>query len=141
MYLSDRIQYELRNDLSLNHKDCEDLWVNLKMKTNHSNSTVRSVCENFVVAVIYRHPRQNYESFTESLCKSLDKLNQSKTRYVIVGDFNVNTEKHNLVSNVTNYVNSIHSHDCNFLSTCLLELPLIALVVSIMFIPTYLLLT
>ena len=40
-------------------------------------------------------------------------MNLSKTKYVIVGDININVLKYNLVSNVTNYVNALNSVGCN----------------------------
>ena len=40
-------------------------------------------------------------------------LNKSKSNYIIVGDFNIDLLKYNLVTPVTDYVNSLHSMGCN----------------------------
>ena len=40
-------------------------------------------------------------------------LNRSKSNYIIVGDFNIDLLKYNLVTPVTDYVNSLHSMGCN----------------------------
>ena len=40
-------------------------------------------------------------------------LNKSKTNFIIVGDMNINLMKFNIVTNVTDYVNTITSSGCN----------------------------
>ena len=40
-------------------------------------------------------------------------LNQKKIKYYIIGDINIDILKYNLASNVTNYLNAIHSTGCN----------------------------
>ena len=40
-------------------------------------------------------------------------LNQRKLKYLIVGDFNVNLMKYNLATDITNYLDAIHSTGCN----------------------------
>ena len=114
MYLSDRIDYSIRDDLSLNHRGSEDLWINLKLQNNLSCSSKKSAYENFVVGIIYRHDQfSNRSQFTETFCKSLKTLQDKKTNYIIVGDFNIDTCKYNVVTNVTNHVNSVFSSGCN----------------------------
>ena len=103
VYVSNSLNYSLRNDLKLNASHCEDIWINIELKDNQI----------FVLGVIYRHPGHNYSLFCERMCETLNKLNLSKTKYMIVGDMNINLHKYNLVSNVTNYVNALNSVGCN----------------------------
>ena len=113
VYLSDELNYSIRNDLSLNIKGCEDLWIEITVKNNDRNSPKKAL-EKFVIGTIYRHPGSKYIKFCEKLLSSLDILNKNKTNYVLVGDYNINILKYNLVSNVTNYINSLSSIGCTF---------------------------
>ena len=102
VYLSNQINYCLRKDLDLGARHCEDLWLDIELDN-----------KKFVFGVIYRHPGQKYNSFCDKLCNTLNMLNKSKSNYIIVGDFNIDLLKYNLVTPVTNYVNSLHSMRCN----------------------------
>ena len=82
-------------------------------KNTISGKSTKPAYENFVLGVIYRHPAENYSAFSESLGKSLHILNRDKSNYVIVGDVNVDTEKYNIASYATDYLNCINSYGCN----------------------------
>ena len=62
---------------------------------------------------IDRHPGRKYEDFCEKLCNQLLLLGEKKCKYVVVGDFNIDLNKYNIASNVTNYLNAINSSGCN----------------------------
>jgi len=96
-YISDRLTYSVRNDLSLNLSHCEDLWLNITLNDNDSSLSKKCI----VVGIIFRHPGHNYETFTKKLCMTLNCLNESKTDYYLAGDFNIDLLKYNLASNVT----------------------------------------
>ena len=68
---------------------------------------------NVVIGIIYRHPNHQYDVFCEKLCNTLSILNASKTKYIIVGDLNIDLLKYNLATDVTDYVNSLYSVGCN----------------------------
>ena len=102
VFVLDNLAYTVRKDLSLNLPHCEDIWLNINSKNN------------FVIGVIYRHQKNHYSNFRESLCKSLDILNKSKTDYVIVGDVNIDFMKYNIATNITKYANALNSVGCNF---------------------------
>ena len=51
-YIKDRLQFCLRDDLSLNLPNCEDLWIQIKCKMS-----------NIILAVIYRHPNKDSHPF------------------------------------------------------------------------------
>ena len=103
IYLSNLINYTVRSDLSLEARNCEDLWVNVVLKDG----------SNLVIGVVYRHPGHKYVSFCDKLCKNLNLLNLEKTKYLIVGDFNINLLKYNVAGNVTDYVNALNSVGCS----------------------------
>ena len=107
IYLSKMIDYTVCQDLSLDFNACEDLWLNIKV----------SKTQNLIIGVIYRRQfsLKNYDPFCEKLCNQLDFLNQNKVNYIIVGDFNIDLLKYNVVNNVTNYMDAISSTGCNLL--------------------------
>ena len=59
------------------------------------------------------HPGSQYTHFCEKLCHNLENLQKSKTKYVLVGDYNISVLKYNLCTDVTNYVNSLNSVGCH----------------------------
>ena len=79
--------------LALIHEGCEDLWIDINLKNKIPPNTKNITKEKLVVGVIYDHPDQGFHDFSESLCKTLQKLNKSKTNFFIVGDINLDTEK------------------------------------------------
>ena len=100
-----------RNDLNVEANYCEDIWIDIEMKQNRKKSEMNN--SNLVIGVIYRHPGHKYDTFCHKLCHTLNILNASKTNYILVGDFNIDLIKFNLVTDVTNYVNSLYSLGCN----------------------------
>lgn len=113
-YVSEQINYKVRRDLSLGMDRVEDLWIELEIDKN-SDSTSKSDTIKYVIGNIYRHPGSQYKFFCENLCKSLEILNQSKTKYILLGDYNIDMLKYSLASDVTNYTNSLNSVGCNVL--------------------------
>ena len=110
IYLSKQIDYCMREDLSMGLTACEDLWVNIKLeKKQKCRKSKKRFVENLVIGTIYRHEKCHYNKFTEALSKNLILLSQEKSKVVIVGDVNINLLKFNIVTPVTNYVNSITS--------------------------------
>ena len=107
VYIMDHISYTVRKNLNLNLSNCENVWLELQMK-NSKTST-----KPLVIGTLYRHPTQSYKLFRRKLCKTIEKLVKSKTKFFIVGDVNINTLKYNLVKNVTEYVNAIKSAGCS----------------------------
>ena len=90
----------------------EDLWIEFEIdKTCQSSASSKPV--KYVIGNIYRHPGSQYKLFCERLCKSLEILNETKTKYILVGDYNIDLLKYNLATDVTNYTNSLNSTGCN----------------------------
>ena len=113
LFISDKIEYIVRKDLDLDLPDCEDVWIEIKSdSTSYSGSDSKNKLEKLVIGSIYRHPGSQYKSFCERLCSVIEGLNQTKTKYILVGDTNIDYLKFNLATNVTNYVNSLNSVGC-----------------------------
>ena len=66
-FISNKLKYSVMNDLSLNVKNCEDIW--LKVETDKG-------CD-LIIGIIYRHPGPHFENFTDKLCENLYKINMS----------------------------------------------------------------
>ena len=108
-YLRETLDYVLCPDLKLNLNLCEDIWLRIK---NVNNSKFKS--KGLIIGVIYRHG-QSYTKFCERLSECLLSLNEKKEKYIIVGDFNFDLMKYNLIRPATNYLNAINSVGCNAL--------------------------
>ena len=114
VYVSNFLHCDVRHDLSLKISGCEDIWLEVSStdKCSRKNNDKHAI----IIGVIYRHDfKSNYNLFCDSYCKILDKLNKSKQKYYICGDFNINLLKYDLVKNVTNYLNEVTSMSCNTL--------------------------
>ena len=111
-YVSENIQYSRRNDLSLEMDRVEELWIEIEIQKSSSNNT-KSSPQKYVIGNIYRHPGSQYKHFCEKLCNTLEILHKSKTKYILVGDYNINTLKYDLCTDVTNYINSLNSVGCH----------------------------
>ena len=109
IYVSNDLEYELQPNLDLKYKGCEDLWI--KIRDCEKEKEKRS--KDLILGVIYRHPNQSYKSFTDHLCKTLHALNEKKLNYVIVGDVNIDSSKYNVAYNITDYINTLNSFECN----------------------------
>ena len=106
LYIKDIIKFSLRNDLKLNLQDCEDLW--LEVDCNKSN---------LIVAVVYRHPKQDISPFHDKLCRNLNELENNKEKYILSGDINIDTLSVQTTgaSKVKNYVDDLISSGCKLL--------------------------
>ena len=111
IFVADYLEYDIRNDLHLNMDRCEDIWVQLKVKSNE-NKRDYSDCNNLVIGVIYRHPGSQYKEFENRLCNIIGALNENQTKFVIVGDVNINFLKINVVKDITDYYNNLQGAGC-----------------------------
>ena len=111
-YIAEEIDYFVRNDLSMEMDRVEDLWIEIDISKNIENLPKPS-SEKYVIGNIYRHPGSQYKLFCEKLCNILETLNKSKTKYILLGDYNIDMLKYNLATNVSNYANSLNSVGCN----------------------------
>ena len=66
-----------------------------------------------VIALIYRHPANNFTHFQKYLTHILNKLNHFKQEYILVGDYNIDLLKHQSISKVCKYLSAIHAKGCS----------------------------
>ena len=90
LYLRKDLQYSVRTDISIDCPNCENLFVEIMLKSKrtgiiHSNKSI-------LVGVIYRHPGGSYADFQEKLTNITHKFNQSNTQLELVGDYNQGVE-------------------------------------------------
>ena len=109
IFVADYIDFDVRSDLYLNLDRCEDIWVQLK--PNKSTLT-ESNCNDLVIGVIYRHPGSQFKEFESKLCDTICALNQNQTKFVILGDVNVNFLKINVANDISNYYNHVQGAGC-----------------------------
>ena len=81
IYISNRIMFERRSDLEFHIDSCEATIVVIISPQRQKNT---------IVAVIYRHPHQNYESFFTKLSSFVQKVS-STYNVIILGDINIDT--------------------------------------------------
>ena len=82
LYISKKVLCFRRSDLEFDIESCETTIVEIKSAYKQSKNTI--------VAVIYRHPHQNYESFFTKLSSFVQKVS-SMYHVVILGDINIDT--------------------------------------------------
>ena len=83
LYIKQKIDYELRNDLSYQNRTIESLFIEID-KNQLKNK------QNVVVGVIYRPPNTDIHEFNEFLEDCLDKIKAEKKKAYLLGDFNIN---------------------------------------------------
>jgi len=64
------------------------LWIELNVRIR-SSKTSDDCFEKLVIGTIYRHPSSQYRQFCENLCSSIELLNRTNTKYVLLGDTNI----------------------------------------------------
>ena len=100
-FISQQYNAQVTNEYNLNTDDCEDLWINVDMKTKGS----------VVVGVIYRHPNHSFNIFEEKLTATINKLNAKNKKYIFGGDININLLLEN--DKTMDYTNNHLSIGCN----------------------------
>ena len=107
IFVKSHLDVTVKEELSLNVDECEDMWLNIKLP-NHKQ---------FVTAAIYRHPRHNFEKFQYAFVNSIEKLNKNNTKFYIFGDFNINLLQYQNDSKIKLYVDLLNCYDCRYLLT------------------------
>ena len=77
LYIKSKLPYNKVDDFTLKCSRCEDLWIKIHYK------------KPLTIGVVYRHPGYNITEFKQKFEKSLEILNEHKSSFVIVGDFNI----------------------------------------------------
>ena len=83
LFISDRINVAVRQDLSLMESHIEILFIEVQKEFNGTN-------KDCLIAVVYRPPNTDLGAFNNSLTQILQNLNMQNKDVYIMGDFNVN---------------------------------------------------
>ena len=77
----------------------EHLWIEI----------INNFGDRYVVSVIYRHPREKVNLFTEQLESSLSIIENDRTikHSILTGDFNIDLIKFDMNSNTNEYLNTV----------------------------------
>jgi hypothetical protein len=102
IFVKHNLEYTMREDLLLNVNDCENVWLEIKVRNTK-----------FIVASIYRHPRHNYTAYQAAFVNSIEIINKSKINHYIFGDFNVNLLRYGENDGVRYYLNELLSNNCH----------------------------
>ena len=79
MYISETLEYDVIQNYSIDHVDCEDLWIKLHFNSN----------ETLLVFVFYRHPKLNFNNFANKIHISLSQVSAGNLNCVLLGDPNI----------------------------------------------------
>jgi hypothetical protein len=100
LFIKDSISYTVRSDLNVFNDDAETLFVEVGKCVFNSD-------KNIIVAVIYRAPNREINSFNETFNNVLNIIkNENKICYLL-GDYNINL-----------FNSDSHSQTSDFLDTC-----------------------
>ncbi len=97
LFVNNKIDYSLKDDLKFVTPACENLWVEISYKNKKA-----------LVGVVYRHPTYNISDFQNKFEQCVFDLNRSNKPFFISGDFNIDL----LQSSNNDYINSISSLGC-----------------------------
>ena len=97
LYIKDKFNYVVRDELELSNCEAESLWINLDMGNN----------KKITIGVIYKHPKYQISKFSENINKVLSITAQENQNCYLIGDFNINTLSQSKAT--TNYLKLIKS--------------------------------
>jgi len=101
VYIHDTISYRLRTDIPNSLHSSESIWIEV---TAHKKQ--------YAFGVIYRHPNNNINAFTESLNETLRYLSDLKVPFFVCGDVNINLLHHKIALPMRNYISTCTSYGC-----------------------------
>ena len=101
-YIPNFLKYTKKEDLELKSEDFENIFIEL-------NITPRKA---LVIGLIYRHLTNNFTQFQQQLTNTLNKLNNCKQEYILVGNYNIDLLKKRSNLRISKYLSAFHVEDC-----------------------------
>ena len=95
LLISDQVEYQLRDDLTIQNQYMETLFVELTNNTGFKN-------KNVICGIVYRPPNTDIKIFNQRLSELLDKIKADGKLTYMMGDYNINI------------INSDHNETQNF---------------------------
>ena len=100
MYIHNILKYEELNDILFENCNVESLFIDITI----------SKSEKYIVGGIYKHPNQGLKQFQNELIKNITNIkNQNKT-IMLLGDFNIDFNKLNLIPDISDYFLNLEEH-------------------------------
>ena len=109
-YLCTSLKFTMKDNLQLNVMECEELWFQLQFPGQKNN---------YIFAIIYRHPRNSLPTFIEKLDETMNYLNQKGNKMYIFGDINLDLNPQKISSSISDYLQTLDSNGF----TCLITDP------------------
>ena len=94
----DIFSYEVRKDRSFRNEYCECLFIEI--------ADVKPV----LIAIVYRRPGTDLETFTEFISDKLDIVKSDKQACYLLGDLNINLLRHNVHRQTTDFLDIMYSN-------------------------------
>ena len=95
---------------NFNYLPRKDLEINKAKKIESTIVEIVNEPKNFLVAVIYRHPKMDCSEFNILYSNLLEKISQEKKQAFIMGDFNIDLLKHESHEETQNFIQNNLSH-------------------------------
>lgn len=100
-FVREDLKYNIYNDLDIEIKDCEYLFINVELSKN----------QNILVGTFYRHCDINFSSFEKGFLEIINIFNNKNLNYLIGGDFNIDLTKTSMKH--VDYIENLLSYGCN----------------------------
>ena len=103
VFINKSLVTEIREDLDISVPGLfETVWFDVQSNISGKKITI---------GLIYRHPGLTEIAFFERRLEiTMAKMNRTKSKYYIFGDFNINCLQYNDVHNIKSFVDMMHSH-------------------------------
>lgn len=103
LYINNNVDYRIRDDLSLNNNNYENLWIEVTTSNREKN---------LILGIIYRHPHTNFSNFNDSLSETLNTITNENKQIIIMGDINIDLIKSDSHQPTGDYVDMLFSNFC-----------------------------
>ena len=88
VYISDSLEYRVRDDLKFMEEGNENIWIEIIGKNSILNPNARCLT-NIIVGVIYGHPSSSIKNFISNFEPTLQYLQNISSPFYITGDINI----------------------------------------------------
>ena len=119
MYIKEGVDFVERKEINFFNETVESIWANIVVNKKHK----------ITIGVIYRHPNNNINIFTDQFNEFLQLLANEQQSLYVTGDFNINilTKSNKNISNYLSMTKSFNLHNiikqptrvCKTTSTCI----------------------
>ncbi len=105
LFIHQNLKYSVREDL-------KSQTVGMDNFTSAFVEIINEYKRKIVVGVIYRPPGYDVDKFNRDFDLLLVKLNKSRSKFVLAGDYNINLLNSDSHSSTGDFLNNLFSHSC-----------------------------